>query len=93
MSREHLGWLATEPENVPDGYFIREMLVPITDAEARAKHRGWGFANWEPDKGEAYFTCRHWDPTTRLCTVYDDRPQMCRDHPRGACKFRCGIAG
>lgn len=93
MSGQHLAWLELEPENVPDGPFIKDMLVELDPSVAREKHRGWGFVGWEPDEGERYFTCKHWDPSTRLCTVYEERPKMCRDHPCGACKFGCGVIG
>ncbi len=26
------------------------------------------------------YTCRHFDKVNKLCTVYDKRPQMCRQH-------------
>lgn len=37
------------------------------------------------------FTCKHWDGATRLCTIYERRPQMCRDYPEPGkvCRF-CG---
>jgi len=35
-----------------------------------------------PSSGLAYhYTCRYFDKTTRNCTVYDQRPAMCRDYP------------
>lgn len=27
------------------------------------------------------YRCKHWDPATRDCTIYEIRPQMCRDYP------------
>lgn len=33
-----------------------------------------------PLEGDHY-TCSKWDRTTRRCTVYDQRPQICRDYP------------
>lgn len=40
-----------------------------------------------PNRGDApYFHCRHLDPKTSLCGIYEDRPSMCRDYPvDGAC--------
>lgn len=39
-----------------------------------------------------HFTCRHWDPASRLCTVYDRRPRMCRDYPHARmCDHGCGF--
>ena len=43
-------------------------------------------------KGKGHFTCRFWDEETRLCLIYQSRPQMCRDFPdaySGPCSF-CG---
>lgn len=93
MNHEHLGWLESEPENVRDGHFIRDMLIELTPKRAQGLHRTWpGFQDWTPDEGERYFTCRHWDPATRLCTVYEERPQMCRDAGEtSCCKHGCGM--
>jgi len=29
------------------------------------------------------YPCRKFDPITRLCTIYDQRPQMCSEYPYG----------
>lgn len=34
-----------------------------------------------PLDGEGHFTCRHWDAETKLCGIYETRPQICRDFP------------
>lgn len=38
------------------------------------------------------YTCKYWDTKSSLCTVYDKRPQMCRDYPNGEpCEWEgCG---
>ncbi len=83
-----------------DRAFILDMLVPLTTRQARARHRKLGYGAF-PDEletcvkeGYGLFTCRHWDTETRLCTVYDQRPDMCRDYPyrgrscaRGGCEY------
>jgi len=52
-----------------------------------------------PDFGfNAELTCDLLDPTTRRCTVYDDRPAICRlwgvvDKPMMTCPFGCTPAG
>lgn len=40
-----------------------------------------------------YFRCRHFDPDTRRCTDYDNRPAMCRDYPwyGGAVNFSAAL--
>lgn len=77
-------------ENRIDGAYIADMLVPlraltvgarkvssvdlVTEEDVRDAPGGcWGWA----------FTCRHFDTTNRVCTAYEDRPQMCRDFPYG----------
>ncbi len=40
--------------------------------------------------GEGTFTCRHWNSETKLCEIYEDRPDMCRDFPS---EDGCGVAG
>jgi len=46
--------------------FVLEMLLERADPA--------------PDP-EPYYACKHLDRATRLCTVYEIRPQMCRDYP------------
>ena len=29
-----------------------------------------------------FYRCANFDPNSRRCLRYDDRPQVCRDHPR-----------
>lgn len=69
-----------------DQKFIADMLIPLTIEEAKARLERFGLdprpsldddERWE---GRA-FTCRHWDEESRLCTVYSQRPKMCRDFP------------
>lgn len=31
--------------------------------------------------GEGYFTCKHWDTETKLCGIYETRPEMCQTYP------------
>lgn len=33
------------------------------------------------DRGVPMFTCKWWDVETRLCTVWENRPDMCRGYP------------
>ena len=33
------------------------------------------------DLGQDWFTCKNWNKETRLCMIYETRPQMCRDYP------------
>jgi Fe-S-cluster containining protein len=77
---------------VVDGEFIADMLVPLTDKQAKERADKFGIgAIHPPGKGRAFFTCKHWDEDTRLCTAYDKRPSMCRDYPYGkVCDHGCG---
>lgn len=36
------------------------------------------------------FTCRYWNPFTRLCTNYENRPYMCSAYPYGDVCYHCG---
>lgn len=41
-----------------------------------------------PPTREPFYRCRHFDAATRLCTVYERRPNMCRDYPGASgCKW------
>lgn len=33
------------------------------------------------DDGKQVFSCKHHDPVTKLCTIYEIRPSMCRNYP------------
>jgi Fe-S-cluster containining protein len=46
----------------------------------------------ETDNGN--FTCKYWDKETQLCTIYERRPNMCRNFPEKGeeCDF-CGWRG
>lgn len=46
---------------------IEEMVIPLEDENQNTLK----FA----------YTCRHWDKTTRLCTNYENRPIVCKEHP------------
>lgn len=71
------------------------MLIPLTPKEARERNQRFGDTGdpsshfpWS-DRGHN-FTCRHWDESTRLCGIYEDRPKMCRRFPYGKkCPFGC----
>ena len=71
-------------EDVLDGPFIADMVIPLSPKEARERARRFGGARdrtfpWKL-RGH-YFACRHWDEESRLCTVYEQRPRMCSGYP------------
>jgi Fe-S-cluster containining protein len=87
---------------------IADMLIEITPAEAAARLEAAGavlpedenlnMVKWAEGIEQAgghypLYTCRHWDPQTKLCTVYDERPAMCRDYPYdGRCNADCACS-
>lgn len=78
--------LATVRSKAPqtvDGATIAAMLVPLTRDEGRARHERFIGGPWRHEhRPELHlYTCRHWDVDTRLCTIYERRPEMCRDFP------------
>lgn len=82
--------IVNHPEEIVDGPYIADMLVPLThdEAEARAKR----FSVAPPDKDTQFYSCRHWNEDTRLCMAYESRPGMCRKYPYDrACNFGCGL--
>jgi Fe-S-cluster containining protein len=79
--------------NGNDGRMVQDMLVPLTTEEANARAERFGVPAKMISK-DHMFTCRHWDEDTRLCTVYEHRPDLCRDFPYGkACPNDCGAEG
>ena len=42
----------------------------------------------QPPERLHYYRCKHLDPKTRDCTIYEIRPAMCRTYPdAGACDY------
>lgn len=61
-------------------------LTPMRVKEAKAKEP-WLFDRSRPKLGQLgedmafYFSCRHFDPMTRRCTNYENRPLPCHSYP------------
>lgn len=62
-------------DTLMDGQQVAEMLVPTGEISGSSHH----------------YKCKNWDPDTRLCKIYDDRPTMCRDYPYGNPCPHCGM--
>lgn len=64
---EHIRSWVDHPDAAPD---MREECRKIADMVVAL-----------PDEGDDVprFTCRHYDPETRDCVNYDDRPDLCRN--------------
>lgn len=47
------------------------------------------------DDGGHYYSCKHFDPRKRACTIYEIRPRMCHAYPYGKkCKYdKCTWTG
>lgn len=70
--------------NILDGDKLRSMLVHLGHFEVGQVEPSGKIAEYESD----FYTCRHFDAATSLCTDYDDRPAMCRDYPYGGvCRY------
>jgi hypothetical protein len=56
--------------------------LPVRFVEGHAE-REWGGASHV-----RLYTCRHWQPATRTCGNYENRPNLCRRFPYGqACCY------
>ena len=81
-------------ESMRDGERIAAMVVPLSVVEANERLERFGSDRmYEPDCEGHVYTCRHFDDDTRLCTAYDERPEMCRVYPAscdGGCEYGCG---
>jgi Fe-S-cluster containining protein len=63
-----------DAKRFPEGHerhFIADMLIFIEKDPKDLDGDGTIPVNW--------FTCKHFDTTTRLCKVYEQRPSICRD--------------
>ena len=93
LGRTKEEWLAIEDPSA-EQKVIADMIIPLTNAEAVARQNDLnGNPDWQTEAPEGhYFTCRHWDQTTGLCTIYDRRPRMCSDYPYDfVCQYKgCG---
>jgi Fe-S-cluster containining protein len=74
---------------------IADMVIPLTPDEARARNIEFGGEpNFADEDAGLHYACRNWDEETRLCTIYDERPEMCRAFPYGEpCAFGCSCVG
>ena len=77
-----------------DDLKLADMLIELTPEEAEARMAQFDVDS--PMAGERVslthpmYACRHWDEDTRLCGIYDDRPQMCAGYPyAGPCQHNC----
>jgi Fe-S-cluster containining protein len=68
--------------------WVLEELHPLTRREAVAATPWLDGKQTYAVKGgrlvmtrPTYYRCDNYDPGTRQCTAYDDRPGVCRDHP------------
>lgn len=63
---------------------IRRILICMVPPLAEALQRKHGISNGCSGCGTScnlLFRCPHWDSSTRLCTVYEDRPNVCKFFP------------
>lgn len=67
-----------------DEFNIAHMVVPLGHFPA-----GTPLPNGEASRGGHYYDCRHLQPSGD-CAIYESRPQMCRDYPKGG---QCDKAG
>lgn len=86
-----------EVSRLEDDEFVLDMLIPLGKlTEEEALKLAGPIGNDKPFNPDAErFTCRHFDGTN--CTVYEDRPAMCREYavtrpPR--CEYlNCTLSG
>lgn len=81
-----------------DDLMIADMLVPLSEEEARERCVTFGINPEYVDKCadmglEQLYTCKNWDEETKLCTKYDARPDMCATYPYETVCFHCNIKG
>jgi Fe-S-cluster containining protein len=67
LTLEKLEELARDPQRTLARFFLRRMFVPLG----------------KDAKGADHFGCRFFEPRERRCTIYANRPGMCRDFPYG----------
>lgn len=76
-----------DPDASKENRTIADMLVPL------GTYRTHPLNGKFYDRPNQIWTCRHFDPETRLCRSYDDRPEMCRTYPSRWSDNLCGFRG
>jgi Fe-S-cluster containining protein len=77
-----------------DDLYIADMLIELPHEEVM--DLGQEFDLWKaidnkPDGSYPMYTCRHWDPSSKLCMAYEKRPRMCAEFPYDkSCEHGCG---
>lgn len=70
MKGQEIDWWYGDEFQTPE--FIQDMLVPLENddqqPEDQTLHSRW-------------YICRHFDTAKRSCTVYEQRPGLCRRYP------------
>lgn len=69
-----------------DGYRDADLIARMVlyKGKYRAANR-----NFPGEAVAHHYTCRYFDTVTRDCTIYEQRPTMCRDHPyEKPCTFK-----
>lgn len=83
-------------DELRDGEVIAEMVIPLSLAEANDRLERFGSDREYGRESDGHlYTCRHFDDDTRLCRIYERRPEMCRDFPyaqEGGCEYECGYS-
>ena len=73
-----------------DIHLIAPMVVYLGDDARPPRYVNPRVMGQLPDAPREYFyRCKHFDGKAKVCTIYDIRPQMCRDYPSGG---RCNYA-
>jgi len=75
-----------------DGETIKEMIVPLTTAEAttRSLIYGIGLPGGQDGRPGQHYFCARWNPETGRCTRYAERPRMCSEFPYEQTCGHCG---
>lgn len=91
-SYERLRSGTVQESHEPGMVRLKDILVPLTAEEAASRIAAAGSLIVLND--EAKFTCNRWDAETKRCTVYEQRPHMCRGYPYGRkCEHGCPETG
>jgi Fe-S-cluster containining protein len=94
-SPDEIAGFSHHPGDALEALTILGMIQPLTAERTRARAAQFGVSK-EPDDKIKYYSCRHWDEETHLCTIYDERPWMCRTYSNNeskGCEHGCDCQG
>jgi Fe-S-cluster containining protein len=70
-----------------DNIFVAKMLIPLGRWKGRGPE-GQSENEWNHEFGRMVYTCKFFDWTNGRCSIYENRPYLCRNHEQSVCQYQ-----